>query len=548
MKSICIVIFLFWVISSSVFAADIYVRSGAAGDGSQDNPMGYLWKALDKALRGDVIHVAIGVYQGKGGSGAFLIKVPDLTLVGGYDSTFTNRNPFTNMTILQRDPEYRGSATGLPEGIIGADEATDHTNLTVDGFVINSATRNGYKADGDIDPMQTWRGSLIQTMYPNFIIRNCILLNPYNDAIYVKWQGDKNEISNCFIVNPFYSAISMTSAQDGSVVTVKNNTVAFVWEHPTKYNGVGMTLGKKGKTIIKDNVFMFLQSAGVYNGYGNDKVELSGNIFFQAKEGYYKFMDYDGQNLVLWNNEQLNDMNNDPESYMLIASGGNSDTDPQLKPDSAYFEKWSNFVASEPGKLNMDLMNQWRSSVGLNLVADAASPRKNWGMEYPYTSVIPNLDQRIPGKGASSQVNFMSYQSASGSASLSSETESAPAKEYKQIDFSDFSSKASSFKGAPVMFKAGMGGSKYTWLLSDFSKEQYLCWQILKPGEKETTRDYIFGYILKGSPADKAWQKYARNKKDYQLGGTLTFKGTAYYFNDKTYPYPVAVVIEEIEE
>jgi hypothetical protein len=46
----------------SAWAADIYVRAGAEGDGaSKDSPMPYLWKALDKAARGDVIHVAAGV-------------------------------------------------------------------------------------------------------------------------------------------------------------------------------------------------------------------------------------------------------------------------------------------------------------------------------------------------------------------------------------------------------------------------------------------------------------------------------------------------------
>jgi len=34
------------------------------------------------------------------------------------------------------------------------------------------------------------------------------------------------------------------------------------------------------------------------------------------------------------------------------------------------FEKFSNFVASKPGKLNMDMMNEWRRSVGLPLQAE----------------------------------------------------------------------------------------------------------------------------------------------------------------------------------
>ncbi len=46
------------------WAGDWYVKSGATGDGSApDKPMPMLWKALDKAVRGDVIHVAQGHLQ-----------------------------------------------------------------------------------------------------------------------------------------------------------------------------------------------------------------------------------------------------------------------------------------------------------------------------------------------------------------------------------------------------------------------------------------------------------------------------------------------------
>jgi TRAP-type C4-dicarboxylate transport system substrate-binding protein len=51
--------------TSSAMAADIWVKAGAKGKGkSKDKPVGYLWKAVDKAKRGDVIHVAQGTYNG----------------------------------------------------------------------------------------------------------------------------------------------------------------------------------------------------------------------------------------------------------------------------------------------------------------------------------------------------------------------------------------------------------------------------------------------------------------------------------------------------
>ena len=37
----------------SLQAADVYVKAGAEGKGSKDAPYGEIWKALDKANRGD---------------------------------------------------------------------------------------------------------------------------------------------------------------------------------------------------------------------------------------------------------------------------------------------------------------------------------------------------------------------------------------------------------------------------------------------------------------------------------------------------------------
>ena len=61
-----------------------------------------MWKALSKSVRGDVIHVTAGTYNGKGGSGAFIVKVPNLTLAGGYNSDFSKRDPFKFFTIFLR--------------------------------------------------------------------------------------------------------------------------------------------------------------------------------------------------------------------------------------------------------------------------------------------------------------------------------------------------------------------------------------------------------------------------------------------------------------
>ncbi|BBB32086.1 hypothetical protein TTHT_0497 [Thermotomaculum hydrothermale] len=536
--------FLFFFVMFA-FPKDIYVRVGSSGNGTKDAPYGKLWKAISKAVRGDVIHVAAGTYYGKGGSGNFTIGVPNLTLVGGYNVNFTERNPFKYFTILERAKDYRGGFVGLGEGIIEGSEKKDHSGLIVDGFVLNSETRNAYAPDkSKIIPKKSWKGALFKAYSRNITIKNCILLNPYGNGIYVKWQGDKNEVSNNFIINTFYAAISTRSAQPNSKILIKNNNIVFGWFQPGKGGSYGLFIGKNGKVVVNSNIFAFFQTEGgeagyaVSNNFGNDFTELKNNIFYQCQGGFYTYLDEDGKNLVVWKKEDFDDLNSDPESYMLEEAGGNKILNPGFKPDKWYFEKFSNFVASKPGKLNMDEMNQIRSILGLPLEASKGSARKNWGMPYPLSKVIPNL---VSNKGAGVVVNkkFEEYSSKStGGENL----------KYTKVDFEDFSisKRGKTFNGEAVEFFAGIGSNGYDYFLKDASRSDYVCVKFIKPGESSFTRKYVFGYILKGSKAYKKFLKYSKRKDRYNKAGGIKVKGKAYYIGKPSYLYPVGIIIYDL--
>ncbi len=502
---------------------------------------------MKKATRGDVIHVAEGHYNGKGGSGCFLIAVPDLKLVGGYNATFTERNPFKHLTVLERAKDYRGGFTGLREGIIEGDERNDHSGLVVDGFILNSTTRNVYAPDNSkIIPKKSWKGALFKAYSKNITIKNCILINPYGNGIYVKWQGDKNEISNNFIINTFYAAISTRSAQPNSKILIKNNNLVFGWFQPGKGGSFGIFIGKNGQAIIENNIFAFFQTEGgeagyaVANNFGNDFTILKNNIFYQCQGGFYSYMDEDGQNLVVWKKDDMNDLNGDAESYMLDDAGGNKIVNPKFKPDKWFFEKFSNFVASEPGKLDMNEMNQIRSILGLPLEAAKGSARKNWGMPYPLEKVASTLASTIGGVNVNKK--FKEYKSeASAQVSLN----------YKKVDFEVFnkSQKGKTFKGEAVEFKARIGEeNSYNFFLKQAPKSDYICVKFLKPGESNFTRKYVFGYIQKGSAAYKKYLKYSKRKDRYNKAGGIRVKGKAYYIGNPSYLYPVGVIIYDLRK
>jgi hypothetical protein len=79
--------------------------------------------------------------------------------------------------------------------------------------------------------------------------------------------------------------------------------------------------------VLKDNVIAYIQTEGdgagnaVSNTFGNDFTEMVGNVFFQCQGGYYKYMDLDKKNLLVWKRDGLDDLNDDPEMYMLMEAG-----------------------------------------------------------------------------------------------------------------------------------------------------------------------------------------------------------------------------------
>lgn len=524
-------------------AADWYVKAGSDGKGTKEAPFVDIWKALDKAVRGDVIHVTQGTYNGKGGSGHYTIKIPDLTLVGGYNDDFSDRNPFRYMSIIERARDYKGDWTGLPSqgGFIAG--SGDHSGLTVDGFVLNGESRNTYDAGGDINMKDSYPGVGIEANSPNIRIRNCIVINPMGDGIYCAWGGEENEVTNCFVLNTFYNAIATRSAQPGSVVKIRNNTVSFCWYYPSRGGGMSVFVGRQGATILENNIFACNQTEGeeagygVSNTFGNTDTEMKDNLFFLCQGGYYKYMDADKRNLIAWKAADLKDLNEDPEPYMLYESGGNTDQDPKFSPDKEFFEKFSNFVASQPGKLNMDSMNQWRAGVGLPLQAEPGSKRKNFGMAYPLSAVVPNLVSKVKDRGVQVDGPFQAYASSAG----------AESREYEAVEFDAFKKGADvkSLAGKPVTLKAGMGQKGTTWLLKDAPREKYDCVKLLLPGESDTTMKVIYGYLLKGSAGAKSWDKLFPKRADYNKKG-VTVKGTVWYAGSDSYNYPVGIIIDDV--
>ncbi|MEJ2663719.1 MAG: right-handed parallel beta-helix repeat-containing protein, partial [Spirochaetia bacterium] len=503
---------------------------------TKESPYGELWRALERALRGDVIHVAEGLYTGKGGSGSFIIRVPNLTIAGGYTADFSSRDPFAHQTVLQRADDYKGDLVGLPRAILEGKNGTDHSGLIVDGLVLNGKTRNAYYPSGDLSIRGSWDGVLFATSSADIIVRNTVFINPFGGGIYSRWYGEKNEVSNCFFINTFYCAIDTRSAQPKSVITLKNNTIAFVWSQPGKGGGMGINVGSQGETRIEDNIIMFTESFAVYNSLNNTDTVMRNNVFFQNKGGVYQYLESEGRNLLVWKPNDLADLNNNPDPYSLWESGGNTVNNPNPKPDKDYFSGFVDTMLTDPGLLDKEALKAvWR---GAGLAgAPGSSGKQHWGHAYPVGDVSGM--EGLLAAGAHRQNIYTAY---------SSKEPPAGADSYKKVEFDFFSkgnTEVKTIDNLAVEFFAAMGPGQKVFFDHIGSDKDYRCVYLNMPGERYYTRKCVYGYLLKGSAADKLWNKLAKKRERYNEKG-LRIKGRAFYLKSDSYPYPVGIIIDEI--
>ena len=99
-------------------AADIYVSLETGKNknpGTKEAPLKNLWKALENAKDGDVIHLAEGVYPGKMKQNWFLIDKA-VSILGGYSKDFAERKPLEHKTMFQalnENNDKKGTGLGV---------------------------------------------------------------------------------------------------------------------------------------------------------------------------------------------------------------------------------------------------------------------------------------------------------------------------------------------------------------------------------------------------------------------------------------------------
>ena len=446
MKKIFLFTAAFAVVSAS--AADIYVSLETGKNknaGTKEAPLKNLWKALENASDGDVIHLAEGVYPGKMKQNWFLIDKA-VSILGGYSKDFSERKPLVYKTMFQALNE-NNDKKGNELGVFTIDftklaKQPDNVDMKFDGLIFDEGFANSYHETkgkpADLDTGMWLEGPAMnktRDKFPsanrylvysatanratgNISFKNCAFVNSGNIAFNVNWYKGKVEVENCvFCNNRMIGAQVLCSAaipMDGPNKPragwkpdveweFENNTVLFTWSRLNDLADMGFGIRNNTgvKAEIKDNVIGLNVLTGFDNtkGAGKAKItELDGNVFFLNRESDVQmtvspsiakvrvdgFEDLEGTDGIesIEDNEDLKD----PSAF-------------KGRINAKYLNNFLSMKYSESTKLDEGKCNGLRSVLGLPLQGTITTTCDMFCNRYPLEDAL-KLFGAMVGKGA----------------------------------------------------------------------------------------------------------------------------------------------------
>ncbi len=312
MRRLAVLLLFASTIPTVGLARDIYVsNAGENGNaGTKEAPKKQLWRVLSELQPGDRIHVAAGVYDGQGKSGMMpRIEVSDVVIEGGWDATFTERDPFANLTIIS----CPGDTQGGGKTVFHVETSSNRLDqVTLDGFCIDRGPHNYYYSDGEPGANQRIEGhqdntawgfqalnvkksgsdpTIIMIGQGRFTVRNMIIVNSPWWGIYVKCGGNGETLieNNLVLIAGSRGIEAICGGGWGRpTIRIRNNTVAFV--HTFGSDGRGLSLDPKadnGQVVVENNVIAGCDEGGVTTKFApaGDQLVLRNNTFFFCKKG-----------------------------------------------------------------------------------------------------------------------------------------------------------------------------------------------------------------------------------------------------------------------
>ncbi|NTX40348.1 right-handed parallel beta-helix repeat-containing protein [Myxococcus sp. CA033] len=420
-------------------ARDWFVRAGSTGgDGSRERPFADPWMALERLEANDAVHVAAGRYYGKLERGNWELVFPGVRLLGGYDAAFQERNPWKNLTELT----WRKGSPNRPDvslARVSTSAQRDTAGSTIDGFFIDMQDTYDYVGEGgNFDASALHRNGAVD-LARGGVLRNCMIVN----SLHAVRTSPGAVVENNVIVNSISAAIiSKGGGDQDPPVTIRNNTVAFIWatkaiaEGGTDGAGIDVT----NKALLENNLVVHSDNHGAQVTVPS-KVTLQGNAFWRNLFSNAAFY-FEGKKSSLDDSDIA-----DAEDVGFARAGGNVAVDPKLPFEQAWYER---FTRREGRGKKFDAMAWEETRTGAGFPA-TGEPLTLFAPAYP-PGAVPQLV--TPGNASLTQ----GARAKGLKLTFSTASSAAPAKVYTRVSLTSIQANPKGHDGKDVEVIVGSQG------------------------------------------------------------------------------------------
>ncbi len=350
---------LLGLLAAPATARDIYVSKDTGSNknpGTKEAPQKFLWRVMNDLQEGDHVYVAAGVYNGQKKSGVMpKITVGKVTIEGGWNTDFSERDPFKHLTIITGTP---GAQADTREVFQFEDPSGKGCPIVLDGFCIDRGPALYYtgKGEGGTDVKEghvdtsCWGYQAINKKKSgsdpaiellgrgSFTVRNMILVNNPWWGIYVKAGGDGEVIiENNLILS--YQGRGIEAMAGGGwgkpKFIIRNNTVAFGATMEGRALSLDPRASYSGSYQVENNVLAFGTQSGFMTKFGTDTLSLNNNLFY----GFTGADAGDGGSPTCNADEFEDELECDNEGNVHEVPGF------VAKVPQAYFDRWSQWKA-----------------------------------------------------------------------------------------------------------------------------------------------------------------------------------------------------------
>ncbi|MDR0437727.1 MAG: DUF1565 domain-containing protein [Bacteroidales bacterium] len=426
----------------------VCVTNGAGSrtaDGSKEKPFKDLQAAIDAAPSGSTIRISEGNYLGKMDQGFIIIKDKYLTLEGGWNAGFTQRDHVKYRTMIQ--PGEAQIGTSGSHSMLNIDYKFNAPAVSLQGLMIidgiffdggeitpyfrpipedpRTGTPPGVETGQTIEPGASMQGLELRPgsiadrrgihgyFQGKLIIRNCVFANCYNYGVQLENHGGNWEIYNNIFVSNRMAGIEVRGhgsiPEDKTSLKFHNNTVLFTWTRTKLMEdmGYGFRYMTRMNYDVYDNIFGCnyygaLDRTRFDSDLKRDKIRETNaynNLFFANTMGDICLPSGGGK----WNFQFAK---NFEEVEQLTKYEGNREvntTEAKSLADAIntpYLQGFLTLTKTEKSQFDENsAMNTYRAAHGMNKQGTETVRVSMWGNRYPIAD-IDKLWGLIAGKGA----------------------------------------------------------------------------------------------------------------------------------------------------